>query len=102
MPMPAAASRSTSTSCPCETSSRAPAGVRPTRYSCVLISFGTPILTPYSSCRKRKLPQVGQIVLLDVDAQRGQHAHDGIVEGDRKDKVNEAFRVEVPRQRGER
>src|SRR3954471_1719460 len=41
MPLPAWASMKSS--CPCETSSATDAGVRPTRYSWTLISFGTPI-----------------------------------------------------------
>ena len=43
--LPAPAPFSTTTSCPCCTSSRAPAGVSATRYSCGLISLATPILT---------------------------------------------------------
>src|SRR3989440_1114810 len=43
--LPSPAVVSTRTSCPRWTSSRAPAGVNATRYSSVLISFGTPIRT---------------------------------------------------------
>src|SRR4051812_47992248 len=42
MPLPSPAPFSTNTSCPCFVSSRAPAGVMPTRYSRVLVSLGTP------------------------------------------------------------
>src|SRR5580698_10409026 len=44
-PLPSPASRSTSTRCPRDTRLRTPAGVMPTRYSRVLISFGTPTIT---------------------------------------------------------
>src|SRR5207244_12913710 len=47
--MPAPAFVSTTTWCPCATSSRTEVGVRPTRYSCVLTSFGTPMITRISS-----------------------------------------------------
>src|SRR5437667_10897915 len=40
---------STTTWCPSATSSRTEVGVRPTRYSCVLTSFGTPMITRISS-----------------------------------------------------
>src|SRR4051812_15578847 len=52
-PMPAPAPVSTSTLCPCATISRTDDGVRPTRYSLFLISFGTPtcILPPVWDCR---------------------------------------------------
>src|ERR1700733_11717316 len=52
-PMPAPAPVSTSTLCPCATISRTEDGVRPTRYSWFLISFGTPmcILPPVWDCR---------------------------------------------------
>src|SRR6266545_6453370 len=43
--LPSPAPVSTTTSWPRWTSSRAPAGVKATRYSSVLISFGTPIFT---------------------------------------------------------
>src|SRR5438132_10606033 len=51
--MPAPAFVSTTTWCPCATSSRTEVGVRPTRYSCVLTSFGTPTITRVSSSLSR-------------------------------------------------
>src|SRR3989442_13399997 len=52
-PMPAPAFVSTTTWCPSATSSRTEVGVRPTRYSCVLTSFGTPMITRISSSLSR-------------------------------------------------
>src|SRR5688572_12192558 len=47
--MPAPALVSTTTLCPAATYSRTAPGVRPTRYSCVLISLGTPIFMATSA-----------------------------------------------------
>src|SRR5580704_12404383 len=48
MPLPTPASRSTRTVWPRDVRLRTPAGVIPTRYSRVLISFGTPMITRVS------------------------------------------------------
>src|SRR5271155_5388381 len=108
MPIPAAAPCCTSTWWPCSTSSRAPAGVSPTRYSWVLISFGTPIRT-FASCnrggvslayRQREAMQIRHVVGLDVDPQRRQHAHHGVVEGDGDGQVDDLFVAEFRLQHG--
>src|SRR5580704_5706055 len=44
--------------------------------------------------RQRKLLEIGQIFVLDVDLQRRQDAHHGAVEGNRQDQVGEALGVE--------
>src|SRR5579863_4882076 len=83
MPMPAAALCSTVTLWPCNTSSRAPAGVRPTRYSCVLISLGTPICTcDLLSGGERELGEVRHIVIVHVNLEGSQHANHSIIETD--------------------
>src|ERR1700719_28906 len=48
--MPAPAPRSTRTLCPAATYSRTAEGVSPTRYSCTLISLGTPTRIESSAC----------------------------------------------------
>src|SRR2546429_1287225 len=52
-PMPAPAFVSTTTWWPAATTSRTEVGVRPTRYSCVLTSFGTPRIIRISSSMPR-------------------------------------------------
>src|SRR5438128_12468543 len=44
-PEPSPALFSTNTRCPASVKARTPAGVRPTRYSLSLISFGSPMIT---------------------------------------------------------
>src|SRR5690242_20333824 len=67
--MPRPAPFSTITSCPCATASRAEVGVRPTRYSCVLTSRGTPTITRRLSASLRlgeRLRDAGLLAELDL------------------------------------
>src|SRR5579883_20805 len=104
MPMPAAAPRSTSTSCPWRTSSRTPAGGRPTRYSCVFTSLGTPIFTNLLLClsggrlRERKLAEIDLVLVLHLDLECRQDPHNRVVEGDRYDEINQQLGRQMPRE----
>src|SRR2546423_139681 len=63
-PIPSPAPFSMTTSCRCEISSRTEVGVRPTRYSWVLTSLGTPTITPCLSSLLRLGERLGERGLL--------------------------------------
>src|SRR3954465_3812183 len=68
-PIPVPAFLSMRTECPCATNSRADVGVRPTRYSCVFTSLGTPTIIGGLSSRLRlgeRLRDGGLLAQLDL------------------------------------